>query len=88
MSFDIDAPDPALAPAIGTSVVGGLTYGEGTYMTEEVVPSIGLPPALALAEVIHSQLAASKEGSQGPVAQWWMWLLQVLVRRGGRAQCL
>lgn len=82
LSFDIDAPDPALAPAPGTPVVGGPTYGEGTYMPEEVVPSIGLPPALDLAEVNHPQLAASEEGSQGTVAGRWMWLLQVLVRRG------
>lgn len=80
LSLDIDAPDPALAPAPGTPIVGGLTYEEGRYMTEEVVPSIGLQPAVDLAEVNHTQLAASKEGSQGTVAWRQMWLLRVLVR--------
>lgn len=80
--FDTDAPDPALAPAPGTPIVGGLTYEEGRYMTEEVVPSIGLQPAVDLAEVNHTQLAASKEGSQGTVAWRQMWLLRVLVRWG------
>lgn len=36
LSFDIDAFDPTLAPATGTPVVGGLTYREGMYITEEV----------------------------------------------------
>lgn len=49
-------------------------------MTEEVVLSIGLQPAVDLAEVNHTQLAASKEGSQGTVAWRQMWLLRVLVR--------
>lgn len=80
LSFDIDAPDPALAPALGTPIVGGLIYEEGRYMTEEVVPSIGLQPAVDLAEVNHTQLAASKEGSQGTVAWRQMWLPRVLVR--------
>lgn len=36
LSFDIDAFDPKLAPATGTPVVGGLTYREGVYITEEI----------------------------------------------------
>lgn len=36
LSFDIDAFDPTLAPATGTPVVGGLTYREGMYITEEI----------------------------------------------------
>lgn len=36
LSFDIDAFDPTLAPATGTPVVGGLTYREGMYVTEEI----------------------------------------------------
>ena len=34
--FYIDAFDPTLAPATGTPVVGGLTYREGMYITEEI----------------------------------------------------
>lgn len=36
LSFDIDAFDPSLAPATGTPVIGGLTYREGIYITEEI----------------------------------------------------
>ncbi|XP_063803878.1 arginase-2, mitochondrial isoform X4 [Pseudophryne corroboree] len=36
LSFDIDAFDPVLAPATGTPVIGGLTYREGMYITEEI----------------------------------------------------
>lgn len=34
LSFDIDACDPALAPATGTVVRGGLTYREANYVAE------------------------------------------------------
>jgi len=34
LSFDIDAVDPALAPATGTAVRGGLTYREAHYIAE------------------------------------------------------
>ncbi|XP_003797426.1 arginase-2, mitochondrial [Otolemur garnettii] len=59
LSFDIDAFDPSLAPATGTPVVGGLTYREGMYITEEI-HSTGLLSALDLVEV-NPQLAASEE---------------------------
>ncbi|XP_007449070.1 PREDICTED: arginase-2, mitochondrial [Lipotes vexillifer] len=59
LSFDIDAFDPTLAPATGTPVVGGLTYREGMYITEEV-HSTGLLSALDLVEV-NPRLAASEE---------------------------
>lgn len=36
LSFDIDAFDPTLAPATGTPVLGGLTYREGMYISEEI----------------------------------------------------
>lgn len=36
LSFDIDAFDPTLAPATGTPVMGGLTYREGMYITDEI----------------------------------------------------
>uniref|UniRef100_A0A452R1W9 Arginase-2, mitochondrial n=1 Tax=Ursus americanus TaxID=9643 RepID=A0A452R1W9_URSAM len=57
--FDIDAFDPTLAPATGTPVVGGLTYREGMYITEEI-HNTGLLSALDLVEV-NPQLAASEE---------------------------
>ncbi|KAF3831063.1 hypothetical protein GH733_002301 [Mirounga leonina] len=59
LSFDIDAFDPTLAPATGTPVVGGLTYREGMYITEEI-HNTGLLSALDLVEV-NPQLAASEE---------------------------
>lgn len=36
LSYDIDAIDPAITPATGTPVVGGLTYREGMYISEEL----------------------------------------------------
>ncbi|XP_056666919.1 arginase-2, mitochondrial isoform X3 [Monodelphis domestica] len=59
LSFDIDAFDPSLAPATGTPVVGGLTYREGMYITEEV-HNTGLLSALDLVEV-NPLLATSEE---------------------------
>uniref|UniRef100_A0AC11C494 Arginase 2 n=1 Tax=Ovis aries TaxID=9940 RepID=A0AC11C494_SHEEP len=59
LSFDIDAFDPTLAPATGTPVVGGLTYREGMYITEEI-HSTGLLSALDLVEV-NPRLAVSEE---------------------------
>ncbi|GAB1297566.1 Arginase-2, mitochondrial [Apodemus speciosus] len=48
LSFDIDAFDPKLAPATGTPVVGGLTYREGVYITEEIHNTGFLCVALAV----------------------------------------
>ncbi|XP_043837782.1 arginase-2, mitochondrial [Dromiciops gliroides] len=59
LSFDIDAFDPSLAPATGTPVVGGLTYREGMYITEEI-HNTGLLSALDLVEV-NPLLATSEE---------------------------
>ncbi|KAG8560449.1 hypothetical protein GDO81_014985 [Engystomops pustulosus] len=50
LSFDIDAFDPTLAPATGTPVIGGLTYREGIYITEEI-HNTGMLSALDLVEV-------------------------------------
>jgi len=36
LSYDIDAVDPMLAPATGTTVRGGLTYREAHYVAESV----------------------------------------------------
>nr|XP_048271847.1 arginase-2, mitochondrial [Myodes glareolus] len=59
LSFDIDAFDPKLAPATGTPVVGGLTYREGVYITEEIHKT-GLLSALDLVEV-NPHLATSEQ---------------------------
>ncbi|KAM4663263.1 arginase-2, mitochondrial [Discoglossus pictus] len=50
LSFDIDAFDPTLAPATGTPVLGGLTYREGVYITEEI-HNTGMLSAMDLVEV-------------------------------------
>ncbi|XP_029454714.1 arginase-2, mitochondrial [Rhinatrema bivittatum] len=50
LSFDIDAFDPTLAPGTGTPVLGGLTYREGIYITEEI-HNTGMLSAMDLVEV-------------------------------------
>nr|XP_056707884.1 arginase-2, mitochondrial [Euleptes europaea] len=59
LSFDIDAFDPALAPATGTPVKGGLTYREGMYISEEV-HNTGLLSVMDIVEV-NPLLGASHE---------------------------
>lgn len=36
LSFDVDGLDPSFTPATGTPVLGGLSYREGLYITEEI----------------------------------------------------
>uniref|UniRef100_A0A4W6CFP1 Arginase n=1 Tax=Lates calcarifer TaxID=8187 RepID=A0A4W6CFP1_LATCA len=50
LSYDIDAIDPSVTPATGTPVVGGLTYREGVYITEQVCQT-GLLSAVDMVEV-------------------------------------
>ncbi|XP_074519421.1 arginase-1 [Halichoeres trimaculatus] len=50
LSYDIDAIDPSLTPATGTPVVGGLSYREGVYITEQLSQT-GLLSAVDLVEV-------------------------------------
>lgn len=50
LSFDIDAIDPNLAPATGTSVRGGLTYREAHYVAEAAASS-GLLASADLVEL-------------------------------------
>ncbi|XP_028989291.1 arginase-1 isoform X2 [Betta splendens] len=50
LSFDIDAIDPSVTPATGTPVVGGLTYREGVYVTEQLCQT-GLLSAVDMVEV-------------------------------------
>lgn len=58
LSFDIDAFDPSLAPATGTPVLGGLTYREGIFITEEI-HNTGLLSVMDLVEV-NPLLGASR----------------------------
>ncbi|XP_062952284.1 arginase-1 isoform X3 [Cynocephalus volans] len=50
LSFDVDGLDPAFTPATGTPVVGGLSYREGLYITEEIYKT-GLLSGLDIMEV-------------------------------------
>ncbi|KAJ8365597.1 hypothetical protein SKAU_G00144280 [Synaphobranchus kaupii] len=50
LSYDIDALDPSVSPATGTPVVGGLSYREGIYITEQICQT-GMLSALDLVEV-------------------------------------
>lgn len=45
LSYDIDAVDPMLAPATGTTVRGGLTYREAHYVAEAIAGSGNLASA-------------------------------------------
>lgn len=45
LSYDIDAVDPMLAPATGTTVRGGLTYREAHYVAEAIAGSGNLSSA-------------------------------------------
>ena len=45
LSYDIDAVDPVLAPATGTTVRGGLTYREAHFVGEAVAQSGNLASA-------------------------------------------
>jgi arginase len=45
LSYDIDAVDPVLAPATGTTVRGGLTFREAHYVAEAVAMSGNLASA-------------------------------------------
>jgi len=45
LSYDIDAVDPAWAPATGTTVRGGLTYREAHFVGEAVAQSGNLSSA-------------------------------------------
>ncbi|XP_052025181.1 arginase-1 [Apodemus sylvaticus] len=50
LSFDVDGLDPAFTPATGTPVVGGLSYREGLYITEQIYKT-GLLSGLDIMEV-------------------------------------
>ncbi|KAM5167093.1 arginase-1 isoform 2-T2 [Callospermophilus lateralis] len=50
LSFDVDGVDPAFTPATGTPVMGGLSYREGLYITEEIYKT-GLLSGVDIMEV-------------------------------------
>ncbi|XP_051928352.1 arginase-1 [Hippocampus zosterae] len=50
LSYDVDALDPAVTPATGTPVMGGLTYREGVYIAEHLA-NTGLLSAVDVVEV-------------------------------------
>ncbi|XP_077358999.1 arginase-1 [Festucalex cinctus] len=58
LSYDVDALDPAVTPATGTPVPGGLTYREGVYIAEHL-SNTGLLSAVDVVEV--NPLAGSSE---------------------------
>ncbi|KAM9832624.1 arginase-1 [Neosynchiropus ocellatus] len=50
LSYDIDAIDPSITPATGTPVVGGLSYREGVYISEQLCQT-GLLSGVDMVEV-------------------------------------
>lgn len=58
LSYDIDAVDPVLAPATGTTVRGGLTYREAHFVAEFVAQSGNL----ASAEIVELNPTLSDDG--------------------------
>ncbi|XP_040821331.1 arginase-1 isoform X3 [Ochotona curzoniae] len=50
LSFDVDGLDPSFTPSTGTPVLGGLSYREGIYITEEIHKT-GLLSGLDIMEV-------------------------------------
>ncbi|GAO50607.1 Ureohydrolase [Saitoella complicata NRRL Y-17804] len=65
LSFDVDAMDPAVAPATGTPVRGGLTWREGMYICE-ALHETGKLVAMDLMEV-NPVLGASEQEVQATV---------------------
>ena len=63
LSFDIDALDPAVAPATGTAVVGGLTFREGAYLCE-VLASTSRLCSMDLVEVNPNLAQNQKDADQ------------------------
>jgi len=62
LSYDIDAIDPALAPATGTSVHGGLNFREAHYVVEAAVKT-GLLASADLVEV-NPTLAEGRDANE------------------------
>ena len=65
VSYDIDAVDPVLAPATGTTVRGGLTYREAHYVAEAVAVSGNLTSAEIVE--LNPSLADNQSGADETV---------------------
>jgi arginase len=50
VSFDVDALDPSIAPAVGTTVAGGLTYREA-HLVMETLHDAGIVGSLDIVEL-------------------------------------
>jgi len=59
LSYDIDALDPAVAPATGTVVRGGLSFREGNYIAEALAET-GRLASMDMVEVNHALGERSK----------------------------
>ncbi|XP_044034153.1 arginase-1 [Siniperca chuatsi] len=66
LSYDVDAIDPSVTPATGTPVVGGLTYRDGAYITEQICQT-GLLSAVDMVEV-NPLRVQTDEGIQSTVS--------------------
>ena len=62
ISFDIDGLEPSLAPHTGTPVPGGLTFGQATYLLEQIVASGRTIIGFDLCEVASNQWDAMVGG--------------------------
>jgi arginase len=71
LSYDIDALDPLIAPATGTTVRGGLTYREAHYVAEAVAYT-GL---LASAEIVELNPFLSNEDGAAETVDLGMQLI-------------
>mmetsp|Transcript_16824 Transcript_16824/g.38748 ORF Transcript_16824/g.38748 Transcript_16824/m.38748 type:complete len:269 (+) Transcript_16824:470-1276(+) len=60
LSYDIDAVDPLLAPATGTTVRGGLTFREAHYIAEATAMS----GQLASAEIVELNPTLGDDGAK------------------------
>jgi arginase len=50
VSLDADVLDPSIAPGVGTSVAGGMTFREA-HLTMELLCESGLPSSLDIVEL-------------------------------------
>lgn len=71
LSYDIDAVDPILAPATGTTVRGGLTYREAHFIAEFVAQS----GDLASAEIVEVNPSLSNDDGANETVELGMQLI-------------
>lgn len=75
LSYDIDSVDPALAPATGTKVRGGLTYREAHFVAEFVAQS----GDLASAEIVEVNPNLSNDDGANETVELGMQLITSLM---------